>query len=231
MNKSNIRFLSSVLVMSALGITSVCAAPSVKMLGANTARVGANTAVVKSNNVNTSSTQRLGSIRPKTISSGVPVTVNKVVSKTNNDADTDSEARLSLGKYIHSTGVASGTIKPTSAAVGVTSNDFVSLVDRVSNLETSVESKQAALSVGEGLVLQDNVISLDTAALPEQVAGIQEQVNNIEDNYYTADEVDAILEEHGVISGPTYTSVTNEENTYNAIDIADEFDEEFDFVN
>ena len=230
MNKSSVRFLSSVLVMSVFGITSVCAAPSVKMLGTNTARVGTNAAVVRTDTANTASTQRLGSIRPKSVTSGAPVTVNKVVTKTNN-VDSDSEARLSLGKYIHSTGVASGSIKPAaaSAGTGVTSNDFVNLLDRVSNLETSVESKQSALTPGNGVVLENGVISLDPTVLQQSVE--TNVAATLADDYYTAEDIDTILEQHGVTSETVYTSVTNEENKYNAIDIADEFDEEFDFAN
>lgn len=222
------RFLSSILVLSVLGITSVSAAPSVRMLGTNAARVGTNTAVVKSDSKNTASTQRLGSVRAKNVTSSAPVTINKVPSKINPTTDSAEEARLSLGKYIHTTGVSAGTIKPVSGTTvntGVSSSDFVNLVDRVQNLE---DGKQDTIVPGDGLVMKDNKISLDSAVLQAQV---EENVATVmEENYYTADEIDDILEENGIApGGPTYVSVTNEENVYNAIDIADEFDKDFDF--
>ena len=116
MTKHNMRFLSSVLVLCVFGIASVDAAPSVRMLGTNSARIGTNATVVKSNNNTNTSTQRLGTIRSKAVNTGVPVTINKIATPTIAASDSDSDARLSLGKYIHSTGVAAGTIKPSNAA-------------------------------------------------------------------------------------------------------------------
>ena len=232
MIKSNIRFLSSVLVMSVFSMASVSAAPSVKMLGSNTARVGSNTSVVKTNNTATPTTQRLGSIRPTNVGSGVPVTVTKVPSKVNtvntvSTTDSGDAARLSLGKYIHSTGVSAGTIKPStgsSSNAGVSSSDFVNLVDRVQNLETG---KQDAITAGDGLVKDGNTISLDSATLQDMVEDSVADVMG--EDYYTADEVDEMLDELGGGS-TTYTSVTQQNVNYNSINIADEFDDDFDFT-
>ena len=214
--KTNIQFLSSALVMSVLGITSVSAAPSVKMLGANTARVGTNAAVVKSENSTTAPTQRLGSIRAKNVTSNAPVTINKVPSKINTTTDSTEESRLSLGKYIHTTGVSTGTIKPgtaTTVNTGVSSSDFVNLMDRVKTLEDD------KFTIGDGLVVDsNNKISVDTTILQNHVE------NTIEE------QIDDILEEHGVTVDPTYPSVTNEDSSYDSIQIADEFDENFDFT-
>ena len=225
---SNMRILSSVLVMCVFGITSAGAAPSVKMLGTNTARIGTNANVVKSNTNAGASTQRLGSIRPKTVNAGTPVTVNKVIS-ANNTADSASDARLSLGKYIHSTGVSAGTIKPASSTststAGVAADAFDALVERVETLENG---KQDAITPGQGLVLDGSTISLDPAVLQTQV---EENVTTaLEDNYYTADEINTILEESGV-TPPTYASTTQENVSYDSIDVADTFDDNFDFAN
>lgn len=228
MIKSNIRFLSSVLVMSVFGMASVSAAPSVKMLGSNTARVGSNTSVVKTNNTATPTTQRLGSIRPTNVGSGMPVTVTKVPSKVNtvntvSTTDSGDAARLSLGKYIHSTGVSAGTIKPStgsSSNAGVSSSDFVNLVDRVQNLENG---KQDAITAGDGLVKDGNTISLDPVTLGDTVSDI------LGEDYYTADEIDEMLDGIGGGSS-TYPSTTQQDVNYDSISVVDKFDENFDFT-
>lgn len=228
MTRHNMRFLSSVFVICVFSITSADAAPSVKMLGTNSARIGTNAAVVKSNNNNTNaSTQRLGSIRPKTANSGAPVAINKVASPSV-ATSSDSDARLSLGKYIHSTGVSAGTIKPVATGVSgaeISSSDFLALTDRVRSLENG---KQDAFVLGDGLVLDGNTISIDPAVLQNQV---EENVNTaLEDNYYTADEIDTILEESGV-TPPTYVSTTQDNVEYQSINVADTFDDGFNFAN
>ena len=228
MIKSNIRFLSSVLVMSVFGMASVSAAPSVKMLGSNTARVGSNTSVVKTNNTATPTTQRLGSIRPTNVGSGMPVTVTKVPSKVNtvntvSTTDSGDAARLSLGKYIHSTGVSAGTIKPStgsSSNAGVSSSDFVNLVDRVQNLENG---KQDTIAAGDGLVKSGNTISLDPVTLGDTVSDI------LGEDYYTADEIDEMLDGIGGGSS-TYPSTTQQDVNYDSISVVDKFDENFDFT-
>lgn len=228
MNKINIGFLSSFLVVCTFGVTGAFAAPSVRMLGTNTARVGSGATVVKAPTTSAQpATQRLGTIRPKNIGTVAPVTVNKVVAPTVS-ATSGDESRLSLGKYIHAAGVASGTISQsgTGAVPGTTSSDFVNLVDRVSNLETSVESKQPALSAGTGLSLDNNTIVLDEdiASLPNQVNEMQ---NTIENNYYTKTEVETLVEN----SGGTDVVYISEDGvrTYDNVVIADQFDEDFDF--
>ena len=228
MIKSNIRFLSSVLVMSVFGMASVSAAPSVKMLGSNTARVGSNTSVVKTNNTAAPTTQRLGSIRPTNVGSGMPVTVTKVPSKVNtvntvSTTDSGDAARLSLGKYIHSTGVSAGTIKPStgsSSNAGVSSSDFVNLVDRVQNLENG---KQDTIAAGDGLVKSGNTISLDPVTLGDAVSDI------LGEDYYTADAIDEMLDGIGGGSS-TYPSTTQQDVNYDSISVVDKFDENFDFT-
>ena len=221
MNKFNIRFLSSVLVMSVLGMCSVSAAPSVKMLGTNTARVGTNTSVVRTNNTSTPTTQRLGSIRSTNLTSGTPLTINKVPTKAN-AVNSAEESRLSLGKYIHSTGVSAGTIKPTTGSAstaGISSGDFTNLADRVQNLENG---KQDAISVGDGLIKTGNTISLDATAVQNQVETV------LADDYYTADEIDGLLDNVGATS--TYPSTTQQNVNYDSINVVDRFDENFDFT-
>ena len=232
MNKSGMRFLSSVLVMFFCGTAGVSAAPSVKMLGSNTARVGTNAAVVKAD-TNTAATQRLGSIRPKTVTTVAPVSVNKVVTKTSTEGSAN-DARLSLGKYIHSTGSAAGTIKPTTtAAPSASSSEFTALADRVYTLEgnvetlgTSVQSKQAVLSPGDGVTLENNTIAVD-----ENISGLPNRMDELETRISGyVDEIDDLLEEHGITGAPAYKSITDEQTVYDSINIADEFEDDFDFA-
>lgn len=130
-------FLSAVVV---LGVSFACpsmAVPSVKKLGANTSSV----TPVKTTNSSTksSATSRIGSLRNNKLSTMKPATVTKTI-KTGN-----ADERLSVGKYIHTTGVTSGVIKPvvSTESAGVSSNDIVSLSDRISDLSTIVDGKQS----------------------------------------------------------------------------------------
>ena len=221
MNKK-IRFLSSVLVLCLFGIADASAAPSVKMLGTNNARVGNNATVVRSAkpSTSTSSTQRLGSIRTKTTNTVAPVSINKVGSTSGslNSAGAD-ESRLSLGKYIHSSGVASGNIKPVTM-----SSEFTTLADRVSDLEAVVDTKQAELSVGsDGLILENNTISLDSSIteLPERVSDLE---SNLSNNYYTKDEISDVLDDQIGSDINTVYNVSTGTRTY--VSIVDDFDEE-----
>lgn len=138
------------------------AAPSIKKLGSNVARVGANTTIVKSDNTisNPDSVKRLSSVRSTNISGGVPVVANKGASVISAGNSGDG-ARLSLGKHIHSTGVASGNIKSINTTPAVSSDEFVNLSDRVSQLAT--ESTNSINDVSDGLTdLTDRVSQLET---------------------------------------------------------------------
>lgn len=205
--KSNMRFLSSVMVLCVFGIAGANAAPSVRMLGTNTARVGTNAAVVKSDSKATTSTpQRLGSIRAKNIGTAAPVTINKVSSATLSSGSSD-ESRLGLGKYVHANVLPSGSVKPAKAPAEnpAQTSDLTALTDRVSDLEIGIEGKQDAVSVGAGLVLDSNTISLneEMAGLPGQFDTLSEDVAALADemdgkltsgdlnNYYTKQEVDS----------------------------------------
>lgn len=183
------RFLSSVLVLCAFGIAGANAAPSVRMLGTNTARVGTNAAVVKSDSkaTSTSTPQRLGSIRAKNIGTAAPVTINKVPGSTLSTASSD-ESRLGLGKYVNVGTVNSGNVKKAPAyqpaQPATPSADISALTDRISDLERAVDAKQDAISVSDGLVLDENIILLDSDV-------VQAQIEDNLDYYYDKDEVDA----------------------------------------
>jgi len=209
MTRYNMQFLSSVLVLSVFGVTCADAAPSVRMLGANSARVGTNATVVKSDNnsnANTS-TQRLGTIRSKAVNSGAPVAVNKVATPSA-AANPGSDARLSLGKYIHATGLNTGGINPgTSLAPAVQSADLAALSDQIGNLKNT---KQDTITTGEGLVLDDdNKLSLDSTVL-------QAQMESALEDYYTMDDIDEMLE--NVSAGDLSSALSGKQDTIADLD-------------
>ena len=228
MTKHNMRFLSSVLVLCVFGIASVDAAPSVRMLGTNSARIGQNATVVKSNNNTNTSTQRLGTIRSKAVNTGTPATINKISTPTV-ASGSDSDARLSLGKYIHSTGVAAGTIKPATAAnAGVTAADLAGLSDQVSDLENSKQNK-LIVEEGSGLVLDSDVLSVDESILDlaDQVAALQSQIEEKVSADDLSSAVSSAIEAQGGLN-TIYDAVTGERKT---VTIVDEFtDEDLEFI-
>ena len=219
MKQINMRFLPSVFVLTVFGVTGAFAAPSVKMLGTNAARIGTNTAVVKSNPgagvSNSSQQQRLSSVRAKTMTGAMPVSMKSTT------ANTGADSRISLGsvglnKYLHSvpTNVAAQQSGPSQAPArpGVSEQDFTNLTDRVQDLEDDMENKQDVLSVGTGLVLEDNTISLNEeySQLPTQVSEMQTTlntkvnqsqvtatVNDALNNYYTKYEIDGMISSQG----------------------------------
>ena len=212
MKKSNMRFLSSVFIMIFAGNAAVLAAPSVRMLGSSAARVGNNATVVRANpnaDASSNNTQRLGTIR-KVGTIATPVTVKKVAN-TENAGMTDADAaRLSLGKYIHSTGVASGRITPVSTTPSAASQDFLSLVDRVNSLEGEVGNKQSMLIAGDGIDLTNNTVSVgeNIAGLPNRMDDLADAVeekismsdlNTALTDYYTAGEIDDMIQDAGGI--------------------------------
>ena len=154
----NCRSLFLLMSLAILNIGFVCganAAPTVKKLGANTsAATPVKTATLSSKST---TTPRTGSIRTTNVSTVKPATVVKTVSAKTDEAD----PRLSVGKYIHSTGVTSGVIKPIASAESATaaSKDIISLSDRVSELSATVDGKQDILtpknmiSSGAGIIV------------------------------------------------------------------------------
>lgn len=143
-------------VLSSLGAVDVNAAPSVKRLGVN------NSDSLKTTTLSskTSSGVRSGSIRSNKMPSVKKGDVKKTVS-TDVSRPADSDQRLSVGKYLHTTGVNSGVIKPVVSVetVAAASNDIVSLSDKISDLKTVVDKKQDVLTSenvvfsGEGVIV------------------------------------------------------------------------------
>ena len=173
------------------------AVPAVKRLGvANNNYVqNNNVATPKNASLNSSNLSRTSSIR--TLGTAVkPANVAKPTKTADKSGANIDDRRLTVGKYIHTSGVNSGYIKPigNTTEPQVSSDDFVNLTDRVIQLE---KTKQDNLSAGGGIEIENNVISVSTEIqeLPDAVADINEQLNekvdiaNITSNYYTKDEV------------------------------------------
>ena len=123
--------------------------------------------------------------------------------------------------------MSAGTIKPvanTASGAEVSSSDFIALSDQVRDLKNT---KQDTISVGDGLVLSENTISLDPVVLQTQVAA--DVATALGDDYYTADQIDEMLDESG-ITAPTYASTTPGVPNYESIDVADSFDDDFNFT-
>ena len=226
------RFLSVFLMASILSAVAANAAPTVKRLGTNAARIGGNTTTT---NVNTStaspvsSTQRLSSIRKTPTGTTAPITVNKVITPQNT---TNEDARLGLGKYIHATGMATGNIKPVTPAPGpgVSSDDFINLTDRVSGLESALELKQNILTVGNGLTLENNTLELnsDVSQISEKLDTLQSQLDGkvstteLDENYYNKYEVYDIINNRAVEEVDTIFDVATGTRRY--VSIVDIFD-------
>lgn len=242
MKQTKMRFLSSVFVLCLFGMADAVAAPSVKMLGTNTARIGMNTTAVKST-ANTSASsqpqQRISSVRAKNLTSGTPVTVNTTIAVPSEDSRI-SLSNASLNKYLHSpsaNGVAQ--TKPTTPTTptnpSVSDQDFTALTDRVQDLETGIEGKQDALSVGTGLTFEDNEVSLNDeyAQLPERIDELEDEldskvtmadVNNVlTNNYYNTYQIQTLLNNQATVDVRTIYDYMTGERKY--VTVADTFDE------
>lgn len=209
------RLFSSVFVLCLFGMGSAFSAPSVRMLGTNTARVGTNAAVVKSetSGASSQSQQRLGSIRAKNLSGGVPVTTNKgTLTSSSGEGSRISLSNASLNKYLHSptSNAANSITKPNAAPVKPDTSDvdLTDLMDRVQDLEDGMDDKQDNISVGPGLTFENNEINLNNyyTQLPNRIEQIENnidskvtmsEVNNVlTNNYYNQQEVQTLINNH-----------------------------------
>lgn len=121
------------------------AAPTVKKLGIASINSNVN------NNVKSVSINRTGSVHSvKNIGVVKPVQTVETVNKA-------KTARLSVGKYLHGAGVASGNIKPINTNTNVMNasvdEKILNLTNKIEMLEAKIENMQPKISV------QDNVMS------------------------------------------------------------------------
>lgn len=221
MSKRNRLFV--VAVLSAI-VYSANAAPSVKVLGTKKSGNSNNNAALKldSQTLNKSVPgARLGSVKVSNLQKAKPVTMNKSVASGKN---TVGDNRLSIGKYIHSVGVQNNVIKPaTQPAPAASSDDFLNLQDRVQRVETELSMKQDALRAGDGVVIEDGVLSLsqDVDGLVSDVTSLQEQMGNV----YTKSEITNLLDSHGVGEGNTVYDANRGERKYVTFLFEEDFSE------
>ena len=188
---SNNHYILPVTLLMSVGFVSgVFAAPSVKVLGQKSANVSTGTSVNTtarasnmSNKANTTSQlSRVSSVRN---TGTMPV---RTVSANNAKVATPSSAqpasRISIGKYIHGTGVASGTIKPTTGggSAAPASSDLVALSDRIQAVELALEEKQDKLEAGVGIDIDGKVIGVS-----ESLQDLSSKVNTLSDAFSYVD--------------------------------------------
>ena len=190
-------------VQSAVGL------PSVKRLGVSN---NGNIQTSAKTTQNTSGSvalpgNRIGTVR--SLGAGLKSTnTNKLKANTTikptTSTNTDTN-RLSVGKYIHASGVESGHIKPISSSEPVVqSDDFINLTERVEVLE------KAVLPPTDGIELKDGVIGLseDINQLPTQVSDLSQDVedltalvddkvgfDSLTTNYYSKEEVEQYVQQ------------------------------------
>ena len=209
-------------------VCSANAAPSVKVLGTKkSGGNGANTTL----NLNSQSAKksvpvsRLGSVKSSNLSNLKPV--NKVAT-TSVGSGGSATNRLSIGKYIHA---GNGVVKTNVPNVATSSDDFLSLKDKVQQLEAEVALKQNTLQAGDGVVIEDNVLSLsqDVNGLVADVNSLKTQMDgkadllNVTNNYYTKSEVTDLLSAHGL--GDNNTVYDAGHGVRNYVTFVDVFDE------
>lgn len=213
MKQTKVRFLSSVFVLCLFGMVDAFAAPSVKMLGTNTARIGLNTTAVKSTantNVSSQPQQRLGSIRANNLAGGKPVTLNTTTAPSSDESRISLSNGLSnatLNKYLHSPSSNNAATKPvTPSDPSITDQDFTALTDRVQDLETGIENKQDNLYFDESVFTSENnevYLKEEYLQLPGRIDDLEDEidskvtmgdVNNVlTNNYYTQWQVQSLL--------------------------------------
>ena len=180
------------------------AAPSVKVLGVKKTGDANSTLTLNSQAAKKSvPVSRIGSV--KTSNFQAAKSVNKTGTGQVGGTTGGATNRLSVGKYIHSGGVQSGVIKTTVPSVATpSSDDFLSLRDKVEQLEAEVALKQNALQTGDGLVVENGVLSLsqDIEGLADSIANLKQQMAdkadllNVTNNYYTIGQTEEYLNQN-----------------------------------
>ena len=195
-----------------LMISNAVAAPTVKRLG-GTSTYSSTSNITSGKVADTQKLSRASSVR--SVSANIkPVTITKNVSEKTDSNITTS--RLSIGKYLHNKGVASGVIKPNDSSAIIQSDTITNLTDRVVQLENQMDEKQQVLSAGNGIIIENDVISVDVAVndLPDKVETITEQ---LDENYYTKTEIEQIIENQDIQNNDTVYDVATGERKYVSI--------------
>ena len=212
-------FVPCLVASNALGV------PTVKRLGMSNSAVGVKNAQ-KAENTSVADKSRVGVVRSNNLNLK-PVTINKTAAKTEN---TNTDVRLSVGKYIHNQGVSSGLIKPYSSNAVVSSDEITNLKDKVFLLENQVAGLQSKLTAGDGIVIDGDVISVsgDLKDLPNDFTALSLQMDekvdvaNLASNYYTKSEVNQAINSQIIQGGDTVYDVASGTRKY--VSIVDVFD-------
>ena len=185
----NYKFLLVAVLLPLAFMPGVSAAPAVKILGAKSSQSGyvaTNPAKTTTGGI-ASQKGRAGSIRSVGATMKSPTAVKPATIQSAKAIETPQ--RLSIGKYIHGQGVTSGAIKPTgnaSSGAVVSSQDFISVSERVTELEAD---KQDKLTAGDGIsISDDNVISLT-----KEFADSKVDVANLAEFYYNKNDIDQMV--------------------------------------
>ena len=222
----NHKYAFAVIFGMCLVVSNAVAAPTVKRLGAQSS-YSSNTTVLPSKATGNSNVSRAASVRSN-VNTGKTATITKV--KPQNDSNNATTSRLTVGKYIHNKGVASGLIRPNgSGTPSGQSDEITNLTDRVIQLENKVETKQEQLYAGDGIIIENNTISVDPSVqeLPGRIADIEDEldekvdIDNLSNNYYTKSEVDDAIEDQVIQANDTVYDAATGERTY--VSIVDTF--------
>lgn len=227
----NSKFLIVCALSTLTLVSGANAAPAVKVLGQkNLSGVSAATSNIRAKAATPSAASnatmgsRIGSVR--NVGSSVrPVGIQKTGAKLSTSKSVSTPERLSIGKYIHGQGVTSGAIKPVGSGAVTASSDFISLSDRVSDMENE---KQDRLTPGKGITISDeknskgdteHVISLSDDFM-EDFAG-KEDIAHLVEFYYTKEEVDAMMKP--VQQNSTNIHYSGSETKPDVVEIVDVF--------
>ena len=160
MNKINMRFLTGVLALCFCSVSVAHAAPTVKRLGSNTAKIGSNASVVTaptpSKSSSSSAPQRLGSIRG--IGTAGTSSTNRV------------SGSISSSKAADRLGVKIGPYVQTGKSIAKGPKAYVPATQPS---EQPVTPTEINLKAGDNILLEDNEISLNPV--------IVERISSLED--------------------------------------------------
>lgn len=181
--KKNAHFSLLAFVLCLVSVPDAMAAPSIKRFGtfeATPAKTGTTTAKSK-----ITSLPRTTSAVKLTGSTVKATDAIKALKTTVPDT-----ARLSVGKYLHKTGVVNKTIPVNTGGIsGADADDIRARMDRI---ESDYALKSEADAMKESIdALLERVGALEESGIPDLV-GLTERVAEIENNYATKAEVNEL---------------------------------------
>lgn len=199
----NCKFLIVCALSTLAFIAGAGAAPAVKVLGQKNLSGGAATSNIRAKTAkpsaisNSTQSPRIGSVR--SVGSSVrPIGIQKPGANLTTSKSVSTPERLSIGKYLHGQGVTSGAIKTVGGGAATSSSDFISLSDRVADLENE---KQDKLTAGNGITISEeknsqgdteHVISLSADFIEN--FNDKEGISHLVEFYYDKEAIDAMIQ-------------------------------------